>query len=289
MRNVLTLLLVISVVFEVLSQSGPSVVQPTIMVIPFVKQNQNLRYVYERDELARIAVTKVKEGFDSRDVTTIDLVGKLKQMNNTDVLASEQRSDMKDEVIKLSGADIYVEVEANKNFSSSGNSVTVILKAIDAYSGEALANKVVNSPKFYTDNFEKLVSKAVESEIENFLDVINSKFMNIVETGRTVTITIGILDGSEADMDMEVGEEGLLLSEDLEEWMVKTAYKEYAHLQGSTSNKLIFDIVKIPIRTDSGRPYRVSSFAGKLRNYVKSLGFEADRVINGNSIVVTIQ
>lgn len=264
-------------------------IQPTIMVIPFTPQNQSLRVAYERDELVRIAITKVKEGFDTRGVNTIDLRGKLKQLSNNEVLQEDQVSDMKDEVIQLSGADIYVEVEANKNLSQTGNSVTVIMTAYDAFSGESYANKVANSPKFYTDNFEKLVSVAVEDEIDNFLNTINEKFTDLIENGRTVVLNIGFLAGADTDFDMEIGDDGYLLAEVIEDWVADNAYKNYYHIQGSTSNKMIFDLVKIPLKDERGRNYRVSRFAALLRNFLEGYSLESERVIQGNNINVTIQ
>ena len=97
-------------------------VQPTIMVIPFTKQGQSLRNKVESDDLIRIAMSKVKEGFDGRGVNTIDLRAKLKQLNNNEILQEDQQSEIKDQVIQLSGADVYVEVEARANRSSTGNS-----------------------------------------------------------------------------------------------------------------------------------------------------------------------
>ena len=108
-------------------------IQPTIMVIPFAPKGVQLRDAYEKNELVRIAVTKVKEGFDSRGVNTIDLRGKLKQSANTAALQDGQEESDKDDVIRNSGADIYVEVEATKDKSSTGNSATVIMTAYDAF------------------------------------------------------------------------------------------------------------------------------------------------------------
>ena len=111
--------------------------QPTIMAIPFAREGQSLRSVYENDEITRIAITKVKEGFDKRGVNTIDLRAKIKQTNNNAALQENQVAETKDEVIANSGADIYVEVEASRNYSATGNSVNIIMTAYDAFSGES--------------------------------------------------------------------------------------------------------------------------------------------------------
>lgn len=268
---------------------GTATIQPTIMVIPFAPNGTSLRGQYENNELVRIAITKAKEGFDNRGVNTIDLRAKLKQMGNTEILEDDQKSDMKDEVIKLSGADVYVEIEANKNLSNTGNSATVIMTAYDAFSGESYANKVSNSPKFHTDNFERLVEKALETEIDNFLNTINEKFNDVAKNGRTVVLNVGFDEAAENDFDSEVGADAELLSDLIEDWVYDNAFQNYYHIQGTSSNKMIFDIVKVPLRDDKGRNFRLSSFAAKLRNYVKDLGFDCERLINGNQISITIQ
>ena len=120
-----------------LGQDGTDNIQPTIMVIPFAKKGDNLRSAFERDEIVRIAITKVKEAFDERGVNTIDLRAKLKQLNNTEALTEDQAASLKDEVLSISGADIYVEVEASKNRGTNGNNVNIIMTAFDAFSGES--------------------------------------------------------------------------------------------------------------------------------------------------------
>jgi len=237
----------------------------------------------------RIAITKVKEAFDQRGVNTIDFRAKLKQLNNNEILTEEQQKTLKDDVIGLSGADIYVEVEANKNKSNSGNSVNVIMTAYDAFSGESLANKVSSSPKFYTEEYEKLVEKAVEKEADNLLNTIQEKFNDIIENGRTVVIQFGVGKEASFDLDSEFGNDGYLLSEIIEEWMSENAYKNNFHLQGSTETRMVFDIVKIPLKDDKGKNYRLSKFAVKLRKYIESLGdINVNRTVNGNTLIITL-
>lgn len=271
-------------------QDQPKVrkIQPTIMVIPFAKQGQSLRQVLENNELARVATTKVKEGFDTKGVSTIDLRAKLKQVNNTNVINEGAAQDLKSQVVQLSGADIYVEVEANANYASSGNSVSVIMTAYDAFSGESLANKVSNSPSFYTKNFEKLVSKAVDKDIEEFLNVIQSKFDLIVAEGRSVVFDISIEDLADYDFDREM-EGDLFLSEVIEEWMEENAYKGYYHIQGTSGYKMIFDIVKVPLVDDKGSPFRMSKFANKFKRFLKKQGITSDRTIQGGNFVFVLK
>jgi hypothetical protein len=263
-------------------------VQPTIMVIPFVQESQDMRNVLESDINLRVAVTKVKEGFDKRGFSTVDFRGKLKQLSNDKAMELENQTSLKQEVIEQSGADIYVETEAKPIKTGSGNSITVIVTAYDAYSGLALANKVGNSPKFYTDNYEKLTEKAVEGLIEDFLNTMQLKFDEMVENGRIASLNITFSEGSSMDMDTEIGETGKLFSEVMEEWLEKNTYKSYFHLQGTTATKLIVDELRLPFQDEEGKTYRPTKFAASLRNYLKTIGLESERDVQGSKIFITI-
>jgi hypothetical protein len=244
---------------------------PTIMVIPFAKEEEQLRSILENDAALRVAVTKVKEGFDDRGYSTIDFRAKLNQLNNDRVMEMENATSLKQEVIELSGADIYVEIEVQKTRSGSGNSVTVVMTAYDAYSSQSLANKVASSPKFYTDDYGKLTERALGNTVEELLNTIQLKFDDIVENGRTISMSITFGMEAEKDMDTEVGTDGDLLSD------------------GVTATKLLVDAIKVPLKDENGRNFRASRFAGQFRNYLKALGLEATRDVQGNRIFITIQ
>lgn len=265
-----------------------SSVQPTIMVIPFTPKGESLRKNLESDEHLRVAITKVKEGFDNRGINTIDLRAKLKQLSNIDALEADAVDDIKNQVIELSGADVYIEVESKINRSNTGNSVTIVVTAFDAFNGQSLANKVSTSPSFYTEKFDKLIEKAVDNVIEDFLNTIQSKFDLIVENGRSIVLNVSIAEGSEIDLDSEFDKD--LLSDLIEFWVEENAYNNYYHLQGMTTSKMIFDDIKIPLLDpETGNTYRVTHFAAKFRRYLRELDLEVERVVQGSNLVFILK
>jgi hypothetical protein len=151
-------------------------VQPKIMVIPYTKEGEDLRTILEEDENKRIAIVKIKEGFDDRGFTTVDFVAKLKAAKDNNIFTSDNQTDIKTQIIEMSGADVYVQAEVIAEKAQSGNSVKLILTAYEISTGNSLSNKVGESGRFYTDDFNKLASKAVESCIEDFLNVMQTKF-----------------------------------------------------------------------------------------------------------------
>ncbi len=135
------------------STARKTVVQPTIMVVSYAKDGQDLRKVLDANANSRVAIAKVKEAFDNRGFSTIDFAAKLKEAESRQVFSSENLTDVKTQIIEFSGADVYVEVEATLERSSSGNSAQVILTAYDASTSSSLSNKVGFSNKFYTEDF----------------------------------------------------------------------------------------------------------------------------------------
>jgi hypothetical protein len=267
-----------------------TLVQPRIMVIPFTKEGEDIRTILEQDVNRRIAITKVKEGFDSRGYTTVDFVGKLKAAKDNQVFTSDNQSDIKSQIIDLSGADVYVVAEVSVLQSPNGTGVTLVLTAYESSTGNSLANKVGESGKFYTDDIGKLSSRAAENCIEGFLNTMQAKFTDIVNNGRSVIVEITFDPGSEFKMSSETGSDHLPLSDQLELWMEKNAYKNYYHIQGTTDLKMIFDDVRIPLKDPvTGNNYNPNKFALELFKFFKSLDMQTVKDVKGSTIYITIK
>lgn len=265
-------------------------VQPKIMVIPYTKEGEDLRTILEQDENKRIAITKIKEGFDSRGFTTVDFVAKLKAAKDNSIFTSDNQTDIKTQIIEMSGADVYVQAEVIAEKGQSGNSVKLILTGFECSTGNSLSNKIGESGRFYTDDFNKLASKAVESCIDDYLNVMQAKFNDIVNNGKSIIIDISLNPDSEYKMSTEVGGDGLPLSDVIEIWMEENAFKNNYHIQGTTDLKMIFDDVRIPLKDQStGNNYNPNKFGLEMFKFFKKLGISISRDIKGNTIYVTIK
>lgn len=264
-------------------------VQPKIMVVPFTKEGEDIRTILEEDVNKRIVLTKIKEAFDSRGFTTVDFFGKMKSLSKVNGLAMDNQSDLKTMIIQQSGADIYVDAEINVLLSGSGNSVKVIITAYDISTGNSLSNKVGESGKFYTDDIGKLASKAIESQADDFLNIMQTKFSDIVLNGRSINVSIGFAQTSQYSMSSEIGNEGLTLSDELELWMSENAYKNNYHIQGTTDKQMIFDDVRIPLKDQNGNNYNINKFGLELMEFTRKLGLQISRDISNNTLVITIK
>ncbi|GAB6393819.1 MAG: hypothetical protein MdMp024_0131 [Bacteroidales bacterium] len=267
-----------------------TIVQPKIMVIPYVKEGEDLRTILENDENKRIAIAKIKEGFDNRGFTTVDFVAKLKAAKDNNVFTSDNQTDIKTQIIEMSGADVYVQAEVIAEKGQSGSSVKLILTAYEISTGNSLSNKIGESGRFYTDDFNKLASKAVESCVEDFLNVMQTKFTDIVNNGKSIIVDISFDTGSQYKMSSEVGRDELPLSDQIELWMEENAFKNIYHIQGTTDVRMIFDDVRIPLKDPStGNNYNPNKFGLEIFKFFKNLGIQIARDIKGNTIYVTIK
>ena len=279
----------VKVFAQVNTSSQIQTVQPKIMVIPFVKEGEDLRIILEGDINKRIALTKIKESFDTRGFTTVDFVAKLKSAKDNQIFTSDNQTDIKDQIVQLSGADIFVQAEVDISKTTSGNSVDLLLTAFEASTGNSLSNKVGQSGKFYTDDYGKLTSRAVEIGMDKFLNTMQEKLMDIAEYGQSIAVTVGIDETSSRSMSQEVGADGLALSDALEIWVEENAYKGNYHIQGTTDKQMLFDDIRIPLKDENGRTYNINKFGLKLLTFFKNLGIKIERTTSNNMLIVTIK
>lgn len=262
---------------------------PKIMVIPFTKDGEDLRTVLDENINGRIAITKIKEGFDSRGYTTVDFVGKLKTAKDNQIFTSDNQSDIKSKIIEMAGCDIYVVAEVDTKQDNTGSSASVIISSYETSTGNSLSNKVSNSGKFETDDIGRLVAKAVDKSMEDFITTMTSKFAETIKNGRSVLVDISFAENSAFDMTSPFGNDKLALSDVLEEWFSTNSLNNNYHIQGTTSLKMIFDDVKIPLKDKNQNIYTTNKFALEIFKYLKTLGLEPTKEIKGSTIYLTIQ
>ena len=203
-------------------------IQPSIIVIPYKTEGQKYRSLLENPSTGfqkRIAISRVKEAFDSRGFTTYDFEAELKKGETAAAFSADAQTDEKDIIVKNSGADIFVIVDINVEKGQSGTDVKIILQAFESATGRSLTNKDASSGKFYTDDITKLTIKALEKVKEDFLNDIQTKFTDIVNNGRSIEIYFNVAKNSTMTYDKEVGTDGDLLSEAIMDWMTKNSFK----------------------------------------------------------------
>ena len=293
MRNKVLSLLCVLPFFVMEAQN---VVQPKIMVIPFTKEGEDIRKILDNDENKRVAITKIKEAFDERGISTVDFFAKLKSIESGNVFNLDNKADIKSQIIDMSGADIYVEADivCNQSGMFSGGkpetSIKMVITAYDCATGTSLSNKIGESGNFYTNDIAKLAMKAISSCADDFLRIMQQKFTDIVENGRSLMLQIGFDENSSYTMESEVGTDGLLLQDEIELWVEKHAYNGNYHLQGVSPMKMIFDDIKLPVvDEETGSNYSTNKFSLEMLKFFRSLSLQISRSNRGNTLYITIK
>ena len=264
--------------------------QPTIMVIPYAKADEDWRTRLDNDKIMQAAIASVREGFTQAGYSTIDLRAKLRQLDSDRVMELTNQTSIKQEVIELSGADIYVEVDPIVNESYSGVAGGIVLTAYDAGSGISLANHTSHSPTFRTTQYERVVGKAIDNGLPEFIPQMTAGFSDMLFAGRILALNITLDPAATYDLDSEVSGGDLLLAEVIANWLGENTLRGQYHLQGMTATKLIVDQLRVPyLHPTNGQPYRAYRFAVKLRNFLRGLGYECDRDVQGNKIFITLR
>ena len=277
---------------SLMAQSGT---QPKIMVIPYTKQGEDIRTILEADENKRIVLTKIKEAFDERGYSTVDFVAKLKAIESGNTFNIDNQSDIKSQIIDMSGADIYVEAEITclqNPVMSQGNPesrVKIIVTAYDASTGTSLSNKIGESGTFYTNDIAKLGMKAISSCADDFLRIMQEKFTSMAENGKSAMIQLGLSETSNIDFEKEIGSDGLQLKDQIELWVEEHAYNGDYHIQGSTKTKMIIDDMKLPpVDPSTGKAYSLSKLSMDFLKFFRNLNIPISRSTRGNTLYITI-
>lgn len=287
--NVLFLLLGV-----LLSSLSAQVTQPKIMVIPYTKEGEDIRTVLEKDHNKRIVLTVIKEAFDSKGVSTIDFVAKLKAMESGNVFM-DNRTDIKSQIIDMSGADIYVEAEIiclQQRVSGQAkpeSRVKIILTAYESSTGSSLANKVGESGTFYTDDIGALAMRAISICADDFLRVMQTKFTDMASAGRSVMLQIGFDENSNLTMESPIGDDGLTLGDIIELWVSDNSNNGDYHLQGVSPSKIVFDDIKLPLVDANGNNFNASKYSMELLKFFRKHNIAISRSIRENTIYITIQ
>ena len=265
-------------------------VQPSVMVIPFVPEGEDIRKSLDVSNDKRQVIAQISGAFADKGFQTKDFYANFKSVSQNAAFEDDTQTDLKSQIIQSSGADIFVEADININTQHDGNSVRVVIKAYEASTSKVLASKIGDSGKYYTTDYGKLGAKAVEKAMDGFLTTMQQSFNDMIVNGRSIVVNISFSEMSDYNTSSEIGEDGFELKDVLELWMEENAYKNYYHIQGTTEKKMIFDEVRIPLKDPTtGRNYNINKFSLSLSIFFKKHGMQVDRNLNGGTLYITVR
>jgi hypothetical protein len=275
---------------QVTSEKTNEIQLPTIMVVPYKAEGKSFKDVLKNDFDRRIAVAKVQESFNKKGVSTIDFEAKHNAAIRSANFEMNDAQTVDKQLLRNSGSDVYVTVDLKKDFASNGNRVALILKAYETSTGKVLANKQNWSGRFRTNAIDQLSVMAIRSVMDDFLNQVNANFQKKASNGNTIVLNVSIASDSATDMDTELGNDMIPLSDLLRIWVKKNAFNGSYHVQGSVAEAIIFDQIQVPPKDGNGNPFSVSDFAFNLWDYLRSdIGIACKKRVDGNTVYITIQ
>lgn len=268
---------------------------PTIMVVPFKQGNETYADVLSKDFDKRMAVDKVNEALREQGIEPIDLFAVIELTMKANAYEDGVTVDARDkQLLDQSGSDVFITVDLKKTSSSSGNGVSLSLKAYNRSTGAIMASKVGFSPKYRSTAYDKMCVLAVRQVIQGgFLDEINGKFEKAAEVGSSIMLRIALGESSGGTSEVfnlvQYQTPKGRLGDAIRSWLRSNAHEGNFHPKGSTAELIVYDNVQIPPMTSDGYKMYPDEFASNFINYLYTeLGVTAEERIDGNTIYITV-
>lgn len=281
---------------EVYDYAKSPIVLPTIMTIPYVKQGESYKKVFQNKPDLRIAVSKIQDGFRSRKVRTMDFEARLRavqNMNEFEDNAGVAESNDR-QMLLAEGTDVYVEVDMSKETMGTGTSVKFILKAYRTESGEVLATKSESFGPVRNVAVDYFCERAVEDMLPDFLDDICEGFgmgdgKGSGQQASSVAMRFAIDGASATTMDSRFGPKNYALRDIIRQWVRKNAHNADFSTPKIVAEEIIYDYVMMPPFDEDGIRMDAAQFAFLLESHLKEeMGVDCTSRIIGNKILFTI-
>ncbi|MFA7090059.1 MAG: DUF6175 family protein [Bacteroidales bacterium] len=267
--------------------------KPTIMVVPSVNWCDQNGYTYQYDVqgrpqimpdydlamakstelklvIAKIAGMMGERGFPLKDLeATLQSIKNLtaEDMVTTSRSGAEIRESPLDQLRRVARADIIMELTWSVNNRGPFQSVSFILRALDAYTNKQIAESVGTGPENGSATVPVLLETAVLANLDNFNNRLQDHFDDMFTNGREVSLRIAVCDSFEEDLDSEFN--GSYLSDIIEDWVYDNTLMGRFSLSDATENMMVFEQVRIPL-FENDRAIDTRTWARGLSSYLRT-------------------
>ena len=290
-RNLIYLFSVVMLLGLLPLKASAQAVQPTVMVMPEVnsevsKNPEQLRAYLEANPLLELSVSRVKEMFTTRNFPVKDFAKSLSLMKTNAIVSAAKGADnnVLKSIAESSQADICIYVKPRVINHGSMSEVVLVLDAQEAKLGDSFANASFSSDKFQTTDSVKLANRALDAISNNFFYQIEDGFAQMVKEGRKMSFRIEFEQGCEIDAYTEVGENGIDLTGELDEYAAKKSGKVT-----TSSDKLIEMFIRVPVYDEDGSAYPIgrerSRLQSQLNKWLRPLGYKGKTVLSRDQAI----
>ncbi len=272
---------------------GSQVSLPTVTVVPYTREEEDVRAVLDRSQMLSYAVSKMTSEFSSRGYKTRDFIAQLKRTKRNDVLTAGSQSDGVTKMIQNMGADIIVTARVMSTTDAKRQSeVSLELTATEFQTAGNLASATFQSGKYVTTDTIKLTDYALKKVKDEFFTKLQASFNDLFNLGKHFILFALAKSVTDWDFDQLLPDESAGFKVVLEDWLQTHALNGVYDM--SRSNDKVIDMsMKVPIWDEAqGRAYTISRFSTELKSFLdEKLGGEyvASIVTMGQGLTVTIK
>ena len=179
-----------------------------------------------------------------------------------------------DKIRNIAKADILIEIQWNINKSGPQQSITFVMRGLDAYSDKQIAGAEGTGDRSVSSVVPVLLEEAVLKHIDNFNARLQSHFDDLFANGREIKIELRRDDTWDKDFETEFGSEEL--SALIEDWLSKNTKSGRFSTEEATENKLVFTQVRIAMYDGSGKAIDARAFGRTLQKFLKAAPFNIE-------------
>ncbi len=272
--------------------------KPTIMVVPsdvwctqnnfmttFDNQGTEVRIpdykkAMQTDVNLLLVISKINtmmadRGFPLKNLETV--IKDIEQTRAEDNMTSSKTSGASfaesplDILKRTAKADIIMQLTYTVNTQGPRKYITFVLQGLDAYSDKQIAGAQGSGQPSISADLPILLEEAVLAHIDNFNAQLQNHFNDLLANGREVTVRIRVWDSSPVNLEEEYN--GKELAEIIDDWMAKnTVQGRYSNSDG-TENFILFEQVRIPLYTETGKSMDTRQFVTELKKYLNGPPF----------------
>lgn len=173
-----------------------------------------------------------------------------------------------DALKKVAKADIIIQLTWTLNKVGPKKSVNFNLQGLDAYTNKQVATATGTGEPSFAAELPVLLSEAVIAHIDNFTATLQDHFEDMFKNGREIVVRIQTWEDWDNDLETEYnGEE---LGYIIEDWLADNTVAGRFSTTDMTASMALFEQVRIPLYTESGRPTDARRYLRDLSKFLKN-------------------
>jgi hypothetical protein len=267
--------------------------KPTLMVVPsdnwcvqngFVQKFDNqgrsttlpdYRIAFQESFEILAVISKINELMAERGFPLKNLETTLKNIETQsaeDAMVSSKSGDgLKESPVDIlkrtANADIWIQVSWNLQTTGPKKKVSFILQGLDSYTNKQIAGASGTGKESFAADLPLLLEEAVISHLDNFNSQLQNHFNDMFENGREVALRVRVWDSFSGDFESEYG--GKELGVIIEDWVHDNTVHHRFNTSTATENLLLFEQVRVPLYSSSGRQIDTRAWARDLQKFLK--------------------